>query len=119
MATKKGTATILFHPSSLLLFLDPRSDIRDPGWVKIKIREKPWTTAAIAVPPGGAGKAGRLLTAVSSVVKQTKTEQAKLRLTGSALRVRIDNEGPYELVQHFAYRESSHLRKGAARHITD
>jgi hypothetical protein len=27
-----------FHPSLLLLFLDPGSDIRDPGWEKIRIR---------------------------------------------------------------------------------
>jgi hypothetical protein len=26
-----------FHPSLLLLFLDSRSWIRDPGWVKIRI----------------------------------------------------------------------------------
>jgi hypothetical protein len=31
MATKKGMATNFFHPSLLLLFLDPRSGIRDPG----------------------------------------------------------------------------------------
>jgi hypothetical protein len=29
-----------FHPSLLLLFLDPGSVIRDPGWVKISIRDK-------------------------------------------------------------------------------
>jgi hypothetical protein len=28
-----------FHPSLLLLFLDPGSEIRDPGWVKIRIRD--------------------------------------------------------------------------------
>jgi hypothetical protein len=32
--------TIFFHPSLLLLFLDPGSEIRDPGWVKIRIRDK-------------------------------------------------------------------------------
>ncbi len=31
MATKKGRTKIFFHPSLLLLFLDPRSGIRDPG----------------------------------------------------------------------------------------
>jgi hypothetical protein len=31
---------IFFHPSLLLLFLDPRSEIWDPGWVKIGIRDK-------------------------------------------------------------------------------
>jgi hypothetical protein len=32
--------TNFFHPSLLLLFLDPGSEIRDPGWVKIRIRDK-------------------------------------------------------------------------------
>ncbi len=31
MATKKGMTTNFFHPSLLLLFLDPASGIRDPG----------------------------------------------------------------------------------------
>ncbi len=39
MAQKKGMTTN-FHPSLLLLFLDPGSEIRDPGWVKIRIRNK-------------------------------------------------------------------------------
>jgi hypothetical protein len=30
----------IVHPSLLLLFLDPGSEIRDPGWVKIRIRDK-------------------------------------------------------------------------------
>ena len=38
VATKKGMTTIFFHLSLLLLFLDPGSEIRDPGWVKIRIR---------------------------------------------------------------------------------
>jgi hypothetical protein len=29
-----------FHLSLLLLFLDPGFEIRDPGWVKIRIRDK-------------------------------------------------------------------------------
>jgi hypothetical protein len=32
--------TIFFHPSLLLLFFDLGSEIRDPGWVKIRIRDK-------------------------------------------------------------------------------
>ncbi len=40
VATWKGMTTNFFHPSLLLLFLDPRSGIRDPGWVKIRIRDK-------------------------------------------------------------------------------
>jgi hypothetical protein len=32
--------TNFFHLSLLLLFLDPGSGIRDPGWVKIRIRDK-------------------------------------------------------------------------------
>jgi hypothetical protein len=68
MATKKGMTTNFYHPSLLLLFLDPGSEIRDlgsgirdpgseirdprskirdpgseirdPGWVKIRIRDK-------------------------------------------------------------------------------
>jgi hypothetical protein len=31
---------IFFHPFLFYLFLDPRSGIRDPGWVKIRIRDK-------------------------------------------------------------------------------
>jgi hypothetical protein len=31
--------TNFFHPSLLLLFLDLGSEIRDPGWVKIRIRD--------------------------------------------------------------------------------
>ncbi len=30
----------IFHPFLLLLFLDPGSEIRDPEWVKIRIRDK-------------------------------------------------------------------------------
>ena len=37
-ATKNGMIKKMFHPSHLLLFLDPGSEIRDPGWVKIRIR---------------------------------------------------------------------------------
>ncbi len=40
----KGMTTNFFHPSLLHLFLDPGSEIRDPGWVKKKsgsgIRDK-------------------------------------------------------------------------------
>jgi hypothetical protein len=32
--------TNFFHSSLLFLFLDPGSEIRDPGWVKIRIRDK-------------------------------------------------------------------------------
>jgi hypothetical protein len=41
VATLKGMATNFFHPSLLLLFLDPGSDIRDPesGMGKIRIRD--------------------------------------------------------------------------------
>jgi hypothetical protein len=31
--------TDFFHPSLFYLFLDPGSEIRDPGWVKIRIRD--------------------------------------------------------------------------------
>ncbi len=37
---KKVWQPIFFRPSLLLLFLDPGSKIRDPGWVKIRIRDK-------------------------------------------------------------------------------
>jgi hypothetical protein len=43
MAPKKGLTNIFFHPSLLLLFLDPGSGMgknQDPGWVKIRIRDK-------------------------------------------------------------------------------
>ncbi len=29
--------TIFFHPSLLLLFLDPGSEVRDPGWIRIHL----------------------------------------------------------------------------------
>ncbi len=35
------------------------------------------------------------------------------------LRVMIDTERPTEIVQHFAYRGSSHRRKGSGCHIID
>jgi hypothetical protein len=40
LVTKKGMRTDFFHPSLLMLILDPGSKIRDPGWVKIRIRDK-------------------------------------------------------------------------------
>ncbi len=42
VAAKKGMTTNFFHPSLLLLFLDPGpgSEIRDPGCIKIRIRDK-------------------------------------------------------------------------------
>jgi hypothetical protein len=39
VTSKKSMITKFFHPSLLLLFLDPGSEIRDPGWVKIRIRD--------------------------------------------------------------------------------
>jgi hypothetical protein len=44
VAIKKGTTTNFFHPSLLLLFLNPGSEIWDPGWTKIRIRDPGWTT---------------------------------------------------------------------------
>jgi hypothetical protein len=38
-----------FHPSLLLLFLGPGSEIRDPGWIKIKIRDKHPGSATLAI----------------------------------------------------------------------
>ncbi len=38
MATKNVWQKFFFHPSLFYLFLDPGSEIRDPGWVKIRIR---------------------------------------------------------------------------------
>ncbi len=40
MAPKKGMTTNFFSLCLSLLFLDPGSEIRDPGWVKIRIRDK-------------------------------------------------------------------------------
>jgi hypothetical protein len=40
VATKNGMTTNFFHPSLLLLFLHPGSEIWDQGWVKIRIRDK-------------------------------------------------------------------------------
>ncbi len=37
VATKKDMTNNFFHPSLLLLFLEPGSEIRAPGWVKIRI----------------------------------------------------------------------------------
>jgi hypothetical protein len=34
VATKKDMAKFIFHPSLLLRFLDPGSEIGDPEWVK-------------------------------------------------------------------------------------
>jgi hypothetical protein len=49
-----------------------------------------------------------------NIVKQTGRGG---RIMGSRLRVIIEiHRGTIELVQHFAYRFSSHRRKGAARH---
>jgi hypothetical protein len=39
VAAKNGLTKKFFHPCLLLLFLDPGSEIRDPGWVKIRIRD--------------------------------------------------------------------------------
>ncbi len=36
---KRYDNKFFFHTSLLLLFLDPGSEIRDPGWVKIRIRD--------------------------------------------------------------------------------
>jgi hypothetical protein len=43
VATKKGMTTIVFHPSLLFPILDAGSGMgknRDPGWVKIRVRDK-------------------------------------------------------------------------------
>ncbi len=40
MATKKGMTTNFFSPLSIIAFLDLGSEVRDPGWVKIRIRDK-------------------------------------------------------------------------------
>ena len=41
VATWKGMTSNIFYPSPLLLlFLDPGAEIRDPGWAKIRIRDK-------------------------------------------------------------------------------
>ncbi len=37
---KKAWQQIFFHQCVSLLFLDPGSEIRDPEWVKIRIRDK-------------------------------------------------------------------------------
>ncbi len=40
MATKKARTKNIFSPPLLLLLLDPGSEIRDPRWIKIRIRNK-------------------------------------------------------------------------------
>jgi hypothetical protein len=40
IATKKGRTNKIFPTTSFLLLLDLRSGIRDPGWKKMRIREK-------------------------------------------------------------------------------
>ncbi len=40
VATKEGRKTNHFPPSLLVLLLDVRSEIRDPRWIKIRIRDK-------------------------------------------------------------------------------
>jgi hypothetical protein len=47
VATKKGMTTTFFHPSLLLLFLDPGSGIRDG--LKIRIRDKHPGSAALKI----------------------------------------------------------------------
>ncbi len=49
VATKKGMTTNFFHPSLLLLFLDPGPEIRDPGWVKIRIWDKNPESATLLI----------------------------------------------------------------------
>jgi hypothetical protein len=54
VATKKCLTKIFFSPLSFLIVFgsgirDPRSGIRDPGWVKIRIRDK-HPGSAILVP---------------------------------------------------------------------
>jgi hypothetical protein len=41
---------IFFHLSLLLLFLDPGPEIRDPGWVTIRIRDKHPGSATLLLP---------------------------------------------------------------------
>jgi hypothetical protein len=40
VATKNSMTTNFFQPSLLLVFLDPGSEILNPGWVKVRIRDK-------------------------------------------------------------------------------
>jgi hypothetical protein len=39
VATKKGMTTNFFSPLSFAAVFDPGSEIRDLGWVKIRIRD--------------------------------------------------------------------------------
>jgi hypothetical protein len=49
VATKKGMTIHFFSSLSfLLLFLDPGSEIRNLGWVKIRIRDKHPGSATLA-----------------------------------------------------------------------
>jgi hypothetical protein len=52
VVTKNGSITHFFHLSLLLLFLDKGFDIRDPGWIKIRIRDKHPTSATLLGPTG-------------------------------------------------------------------
>jgi hypothetical protein len=52
VATKKSLTTYFFHPCLLLLSLDPGSEIRDPEWVKIRIRGKHPGSATLDPDPG-------------------------------------------------------------------
>jgi hypothetical protein len=54
MAPKKGMTTQFFSPLSFVAVFasgirDPRSEIRDPGWVKIWIRDKHPGSATLVV----------------------------------------------------------------------
>jgi hypothetical protein len=64
VATKKVMVTHFFEPSLLLTFLDPGFKIRDPGWVKIGIRDKH---------PGSATLVDSRLIDVGSVREWTNT----------------------------------------------
>jgi hypothetical protein len=50
VATKKDMTKIFFHPSLLLLFLDPGSEIWDPGWIKIRIRDPQHCSVLVHLP---------------------------------------------------------------------
>jgi hypothetical protein len=52
VATKKCLTKDFFSPLSFYLFLDPGSEIRDPGWVKIRIRDKHSGSATLVLGDG-------------------------------------------------------------------
>ncbi len=95
VATKKVWQHIFFHPSLLLLFLDPGTEIRDPGWVKIRINipnpqhwNNLWSLTSRLSRVGDMAGLMADTRAATSIFLQTNTPVI-LRRTGVRLRLHL------------------------------